>query len=671
MSPSTVLAGVVGRPTRRARTDASGSAGRLLCAALTALVCSATAAPVVARPIPAQELVAPGDVVAVPLARHFRGEGLAFLADSNRPEIATAAVADGSLVLTANAAGQEGEARITVVAVDANEERASLAFAVAVTASPRGLASSWRKAVLEVAQLDAPIGPGAVALLDAMPSPGVAIAPGVRELNVVHLGSPNAIFDYPRECQPNAVALRRSLVDLSRDGLQAIDHHLRCELEANAAQAVTVEIEDGPGQFEATVEFTTTEASASPVLRVLATHNLARAEVNGLFGRYVEDALLDSVDSRRARIAAEVLVDQIARRTWRDLRNPRARYGVVAQRVSYLSEAPNGESSAALTGLIAMPNVEGDFERRDRVVILSHATGSTPSAFRFTDTWFVLANMIAGRGFLVVAPDNWGRGEGTSEFPETYLLANRTANNSLDLVRTVLNDAAYRRFHDYRDEGTPAAATVFGYSQGGHSAFGLWLAMQTRGAPAHVRDLHIGGAPYDLYRTLRGTLQALAGRCDGNPWCRHVNESVVPYATGRILPGLLAYVDTGLTPEDVIDGNALNADFVSGMLGTDARYDNLKAVLQLNSFANLVGLQNAISSDTRIHLYHSRYDRLVPQANTLLLADALAPHFDATFYDGECDSDVYQALFELVPTIGALHAICGMEVADEVLQELR
>ena len=625
----------------------------------------------VARPIPSQELVAPGDVVAVPLARHFRGDGLAFLADSNRPQIATAAVADGSLVLTANAAGQEGDARITVVAVDADGERASLAFAVAVTASPRGLGASWRKAVLEVAQLDAPIGPGAVALLDAMPSPGVAIAPGVRELNVVHLGSPKATFDYPRECQPNAVALRRSLVDLSRDGLQAIDHHLRCELEANAAQAVTVEMENGPGQFEATLEFATTAAPAGPALHVLATHNVTRSEVNGLFGRYVEDALLDSVDSRRARIAAEVLVDQIARRTWRDLRNPRARYGVVAQRVAYVSEAPNGERSAALTGLIAMPDVEGEFERRDRVVILSHATGSTPSAFRFTDTWFVLANMIAGRGFLVVAPDNWGRGEGTSDFPETYLLANRTANNSLDLVRAVLNDAAYRRFHDYRDSGSPAAATVFGYSQGGHSAFALWLAMQTRGAPAHVRDLHIGGAPYDLYQTLRGTLQTLAGRCDGNPWCRHVNESVVPYATGRILPGLLAYVDTGLTPEDVIDGNALNADFVSGMLGTDARYDNLKAVLQLNSFANLVGLQNAISSDTRIHLYHSRYDRLVPQANTLLLADALAPHFDATFYDGECDSDVYQALFELVPTIGALHAICGMEVADEVLQELR
>ena len=670
MSRSSVLAGVAGRPQRRSCTNTS-SGGRLLCAALTALACSATAAPVVARPIPPQELVAPGDAVAVSLAEHFQGEGLAFLADSDRPEIATAAVADGSLVVTANAAGQEGEARITVVAVDADGERASLAFAVAVTASPRGLAASWRKAVLEVAQLDAPIWPGAVALLDAVPNPGVAFAPGMRELNVVHLGSPKATFDYPRECQPNAVALRRSLVDLSRDGLQAIDHHIRCELEASAAQAVTVEIEDGPDQFEATLEFATTAAPAGPALRVLATHNVTRAEVNGLFGRYVEDALLDSVDSRRARIAAEVLVDQIARRTWRDLRNPRARYGVVAQRVAYLSEAPNGERSTALTGLVAMPNVDDDFERRDRVVILSHATGSTPSAFRFTDTWFVLANMIAGRGFLVVAPDNWGRGEGTSEFPETYLLANRTANNSLDLVRAVLSDAAYRRFHGYGDGGSPAAATVFGYSQGGHSAFALWLAMQTRGAPAHVRDLHIGGAPHDLYQTLRGTLQALAGRCDGNPWCRHVNETVVPYATGRILPGLLAYVDTGLTPEDVIDGTRLNADFVAGMLGTDARYDSLKAVLQLNSFTNLVGLENAISSDTRIHLYHSEYDRLVPQANTLLLANALAPHFDATLYDGECDSDVYEALFELIPTIGVLHAICGMEIADEVLQELR
>ena len=622
--------------------------------------------------IPAQELVAPGDAVEIPLAQHFSGEGLAFTASSDKPTVATASVRDDALVVVANAHGREGAARITVVAA-AEDERASLGFDVAVTASPPGVAAAWRTAVLEVAQLDVPVGPPRVPLLDALPASGATVEPGAQDLHLVHLGSASATFDYPGACRPNGAALRRSLVDLSRGSdQQLIDHHLRCRLDANASQTVTVTVEEGPDQFEATLEFATTTASAGPSLRVLATNAATQSEVNGLFGRYVEESLLDDIDSRLARRAAQELLDQLARRTWRDLRSPGARYGVVAQRVAYVSEAPNGERSTALTGLVAMPDVAGgNFERRDRVVILSHATGSTPSIFRFTDTWFVLANMLAGRGYLVIAPDNWGRGEGTSEFPETYLLANRTANNSLDLARAVLRDPAYRRFHGFRPGGSPAAATVFGYSQGGHSAFAFWLAMQTRDSPLHVRELHIGGAPYNLYQTLRGTLQRLAGRCDGNPWCRYVDESVVPYAAGRILPGLLAYAPSGLTPEDVIDGNALNDDFVAGMLGADPRYDALKALLQLNSFTNLVGLARAVSSDAHIHLYHSEYDRLVPHANTRQLVDALAPHFDVAFHDGECGSDVYEALFELTSTVGVLHAVCGMEVADEVLQALR
>lgn len=631
----------------------------------------APSAPLAVQRIPDQELVAPGDAVELRLSAHFSGEDLSFTARSDRPAVAAASIMDDRLVVTANAAGREGVARVTVEAAAA-DERATLGFDVAVTASPPGIAASWRTAVLEVARLDLPIGPPSIPLLDALPAAGAAVEPGTQELHMVHLGSAAAAFNYTGTCRPNGTALRRSLVGLSGGDLRIIDHHLQCRLEANASQAVTVAIEEGADQFEATLEFATTAASAGPSLRVLATSEATQPEVNGLFRRYVEESLLDDIDSRLARIAAQELLDQLARRTWRDLRSPGGRYGVVAQRVAYVSETPSGERSAALTGLVAMPDVAGgDFERRDRVVVLSHATGSTPSAFRFTDTWFVLANMIAGRGYLVIAPDNWGRGEGTSEFPETYLLANRTANNSLDLVRAVLRDPAYRPFHGFRPGGDPATGTLFGYSQGGHSALALWLAMQTRDSPVDVRDLHIGGAPYDLYQTLRGTLQRLAGGCDGNPWCRHVDESVVPYATGRILPGFLAYTPTGLTSGDVLGDGALNADFVTGMLGAEPRYDALKALLQLNSFTNIVDWAGAAASDTRIHLYHSVYDRLVPHANTRNLVDALEPRFDVTFHDGECDSGVYEALYELTSRVGVLHAICGMEVADEVLQALR
>ena len=631
------------------------------------------AQPRLGAPIPAQELVGPEDVRVLHLPDHFLGENLTFAAVSSLPALASASVVEQTLTVTANADGEEGVAVVTATATDAEGASVAATFDVAVHPAHRGVARSWRAALLEVATLSAPTGPEAVSLLDAVPASDAAVEPGSADLRMAHLGAPGSTFRYKGGCQPSGLVLRRSLVHLSTPRpVQAFDHHLHCQLDADSAHALTVEIEDGPDQYQAALAFTTTAPEEGPRLRVQQTQELSRDDVNRLFRRYVEDALVDDIESRLARRAAAELVDQLARRTWRDLRSPGAAHGVVAQRVSYVSRTPSGARSDALTGLVAMPNApEQGFEPRDRVVILSHATGSTPSALRFADTWFVLAAMLAGRGFLVVAADNWGRGEGTSDQPETYLMGHRTAANSLDLVRAVLADAAYRRFQPVREAGQRADAAIFGYSQGGHSAFALWLAAQTRGAPINVRELHVGGAPFDLHRTLRGTLQAVAGRCDGNPWCRHVDESVVPYATGRILPGFLAYANTGLTPEDAIDDDALRADFVAGMLGADARFDVLKALLQLNSFTNLVGLEDAIASDTAIHLYHSPYDRLVPRQNAVRVEQALAPHFDVAFHRGECASGVYEALFELTSRIGVLHAVCGMEVADEVLQALR
>ena len=354
---------------------------------------------------------------------------------------------------------------------------------------------------------------------------------------------PAARSGYKGGCQPRGLVLRRSLVHLSTSSpVQAFDHHIHCQLDANTAHALTVEIEDGPDQYQAALAFTTTAAEDGPRLRVQQTQELSRDDVNRLFRRYVEDALVDDIESRLARRAAAELVDQLARRTWRDLRSPGAAHGVVAQRVSYVSRTPSGARSDAVTGLVAVPNApEQGFEARDRIVILSHATGSTPSALRFSDTWFVLAAMLAGRGFVVVAADNWGRGEGTSDQPETYLMGHRTAANSLDLVRAVLADPAYRRFQPEREAGQRADAAIFGYSQGGHSAFALWLAAQTSAAPINVRELHVGGAPFDLHRTLRGTLQAVAGQCDGNPWCRYVGRvggALCDRAHPAGLPGL-------------------------------------------------------------------------------------------------------------------------------------
>ena len=214
-----------------------------------------------------------------------------------------------------------------------------------------------------------------------------------------------------------------------------------------------------------------------------------------------------------------LLVAQIARQTWTELGAREATWGTVSEAVSYDSRSPSG-AAATLSGLVAMPDIAGaaDYTPPGRIVVLAHATGSTPSHLSRDDGWYVLANILAGRGYLVVAPDNWGRGHasGTDE-PETYLMANRVAANGLDMVRAVLDDARYDVFHDAH-EGAEVA--IIGYSQGAHTAVALWLAGAQVANEFAIRDVYAGGGPHDLYRTFRGTLERLDDRCDGNPWCR-------------------------------------------------------------------------------------------------------------------------------------------------------
>ena len=108
------------------------------------------------------------------------------------------------------------------------------------------------------------------------------------------------------------------------------------------------------------------------------------------------------------------------------------------------------------------------------------------------------------------------------------------------------------------------------------------------------------------------------------------------------------------------------------MLNGEERFDALKTMLQLNTFTNAVGLASALSAEsTRIHLYHSPFDRLVPQQNSLDLADVLLPGFDATAHFDACDSNAYEELGNLIDQAGVGHLICAFEMFDRVLLDLR
>ena len=450
---------------------------------------------------------------------------------------------------------------------------------------------------------------------------------------------------------------------------------LPCSLADFTAYTVTVNATVDDERYRGELDFATGRRG-SDTLSVVEQATTSAYAVNRLFDRYIDNAVIDEIDSWALRALARVTIGKIADLSWPELTAHRAAHDVIAQRVAYGSRNPAGEP-ATLTGLVAFPDIAADpgFRPRDRVVVLSHATGSTPSSLSDDDGWLVLATLIAGRGYLVIAPDNFGKGgsatdpvDGTRR-PETYLMANRVAINTLDMVAAVLASDDYRAF---RAQDADADVLAIGYSQGGHSAVAFWLAAQVGDVGFTVRELYSGGAPHSLYQTVRGALARLDGRCDDSPWCRDVHlRAAIPYLTKRVVPPLVAYGNVGLELDEVIVDDQLTDDFVSGMLDNEPRYDALKILLQLSSFTNLVEPAKAMTArDTRIHLYHSPFDRLVPAQNTRDLVELLSPEFDARYFAEECDTALYEILSERVRIAGLVHTICGLEALDEALQDM-
>ncbi len=347
---------------------------------------------------------------------------------------------------------------------------------------------------------------------------------------------------------------------------------------------------------------------------------------------------------------------------------------MTAERVTYASRRPDGSATSEPTGLVVVPDTSSNgFTPRPSIIVLCHATGITPSDLDASDAWYVVANLLASRGYLVIAPDNWGRG-GTAAEPETYLMATRTAANALDLIRAVLAD------HDYdaaRGSGPPRV-TIVGYSQGGHTALALWLAIaaQASAMPAsslEVSRVYAGAGPYDLYATARGVLQHADGSCNDGVYCRYVtDETTIPFLRDHVLPGYTRYASPALMLSDVVNGSALAPQFVQGFLGNDPDYDRLKGLLQQSSFTNITAGWGALSgAATGFTLFHSEFDRLVPAANTDELVSVLESHYSVDFRSDACSSSPYQTIFDATDHVGISHALCGYEMLNDVYAELR
>jgi pimeloyl-ACP methyl ester carboxylesterase len=509
-------------------------------------------------------------------------------------------------------------------------------------------------------------------LIDAIPSAGAtSVDPSHSTSSFAHLGHSDLTISYSSDCtEVTATTLRRSLQDMATvDFDQILDHRLRCNLTENTSYTMEVEgTRANDAAFAASHAFSTTVASPSG-LAIIDQSTLPRSQVGNMFTGYVEGALLTELDlpSFLETLVIDLIIE-LSEANWDNLVDPDALYDVVSQRVSYLSRNPNGEVADTLTGLITLPVPNGEFVMRDKMIVLTHATGSTPGDASPADAWYILANLFASRGYLVIAPDNYGRG-GTQDEPETYLMANRTAMNAMDLLDLVLAHTSYDEIYPGSD------ITVIGYSQGGHSAIGLWQMLSTQGpANINIREVYAGGAPHNLYQTFRGVLRHIDDSCNDGAYCRFVDtETTVPFATDRILPGFMNYTDTGtLSLDDIVIGDDISAEFVTGFLANEPAYDKLKAQLQLSSFTNIASAPESFGgSETLLHLYHSEFDRLVPIENTEELAAVLSDHVSVNFHQNRCNSSGYETIFNLTEKVGVLHTLCGLSVLDDAMEDLK
>jgi pimeloyl-ACP methyl ester carboxylesterase len=515
--------------------------------------------------------------------------------------------------------------------------------------------------------------PTTVVLVDSIPGPGVTnVEPEQLTSSFAHLGHSDLSLELSSDCSDFAgTTIRRDLFDLSvADFDQLLDHKIKCSLEENTSYTITANgTRSNDAEFTSEL-FISTGVTNPSGLTVINEFNQPRDTVNDMFIGYIDGAFFEDLDLPSGiESLVRGLVLEIAEANWGNLVDPDSLYDVTSQQVSYLSRHPDGSPSAELTAAITFPVIASasDFVTRDRAIILTHATGSTPGDLDNTDAWYILANLFASRGYLVIAPDNYGRG-GTGSSPETYLMANRTALNTLDLVNQVLEDTAYDDVYNGSD------LAIIGYSQGGHSAVGLHLLLETQGPEnLSIRETYSGGAPHNLYQTVRGVMQHLDGSCDDGADCRYVDEdTTVPFATDRIFPGFLSYTNTGLLLEDVVTGEEINPEFVTAFLANDPELDNFKAMLQLSSFAQIVSAgDNFSSSNALVHLYHSQFDRLVPFANTSELAAVLEPAVTVDFHENRCNSDGYEAIFNLTDKVGVLHTLCGLSVLDDALADFK
>ncbi len=528
----------------------------------------------------------------------------------------------------------------------------------------------------------------AVMIIDSIPASDARVSANVGEFTIAHLGASDWQYEYDGDCSPDGLAVRRQLVQVSDDTpyAEVVNHRLSCELEGGRSYTLHVDVDtDGADSDSSTqrasLSFSSVSAEASTSVTVLESVERSAGLIKRLYENYVRNAALNEFENDIFGALGAEIVERIAREAWDEIGAGKARFATHSERVTYPSRKPDG-SAAALSGMIVRPHIadEASFVRGERIIVLSHSTGSHPSDLDDRDVWYMLGNLLASRGYLVLAPDNWGNGQTRADdAPETYVMASRVAANSLDMIKAVRTDDRFKAFIDPMQASDLA---VIGYSQGGHSGMALWLAHALKARDSHIREVYIGAGPYDPHRMLQGGLRRIAGECEENdPWCAIDTARLLYYVQRWTMPGYLAYLNIGLMAADVLEEVDAENDefkftdaFVSGYLADSppqTKFDRFKAILQLSSFTNLLDLTGTVqATNTHFHLFHARKDRVVPRQNSVDLENTLMAAFEVSLHQGECNGGLFNRLDDLDET-GTVHSICALEMFDRVMKDLQ
>ena len=558
--------------------------------------------------------------------------------------------------------------------------------------------------------IKSPLQPNTLDVLDASPSSQVNINPmNFGGVNLVHLARSGAIVTVTGDCPEFAhTTINRTVADLSNsDYNQLQSHWVRCNFAQNNSYTITASHVVGGSAVTASQIISTGTGSAGTIMED-ATGSRTAAQVDTLFFDYFQndygaslnsgDLSLVFLDRDEFFTSIDAFIFELLQENWNNLIKPTLIYAVHNERVAYSSSAPNG-APATLSGLVSYPDTSGNmnFTPKDKMIVLLHGTGSTPSepvGDTVYDEWHTAANLIATQGYLVLTPDNYGRGltEGpdNARNPETYLLANRTARNAYDLIKLVQAD---RKYNPYRSTVTGGTArrkdvTLVGYSQGGHAAMGLFQLLRTHDPDIPVQEVWAGGAPHDLYKSFKGVAEHLDDdKCD-NDYCRLVDVPTALRFAKPLIEGLVKYADVGelqtsqlLTTNNMGEVTAFASGLAMGFLADQALYDKLKLTLQLNSFTNIQNAQAVFGTGTTVHLFHSQHDRVVPYANTADLARVLKTAGLTVMLEedrcngrgeGEEDEGSWDEVYESFnDRVGLVHAFCGLSMLDAVLIDLK